>query len=346
MPHQHLPSSFVPPDTESSQTQQLNVLALPTDFAFPPSHPSEAATSETSLLPPPTPLLPMPPPSALTLPSVLSPFLPEEIPPPPQPNALLPNPPMDTPTTYPEETTTPARSSAALWIAASLGLLFLFALGFFASRPFWGGLPLQPKNKQEKKQPSPEPKHAICQANETKPCYSGAGETRDKGACKSGVQRCVDGRWSPCEGEILPQNERCNEKDDDCDGKIDEDFPKKGQICYQKPETCAKIGRWACDNEGALACLPNKEKHPHVAVLPLSLSPSEVEFTVTHQKKSTAIQGKSCYPLSTWRGNLSIQAPHFMLCVLPLKKLKKLRKISLKMKKKSFLEESPDYCLP
>ena len=53
-----------------------------------------------------------------------------------------------------------------------------------------------------------------CIEGETKQCgYS------DIGICKYGIQRCVNGSWSECEGAIMPQKETCeNGIDEDCDG--------------------------------------------------------------------------------------------------------------------------------
>ncbi|MCB9585299.1 MAG: VCBS repeat-containing protein [Polyangiaceae bacterium] len=48
----------------------------------------------------------------------------------------------------------------------------------------------------------------------------------DVGECRKGVQTCGGGDWGSCEGGVKPQFEACDEKDNDCDGEVDED-----QVC-------------------------------------------------------------------------------------------------------------------
>ncbi len=55
-------------------------------------------------------------------------------------------------------------------------------------------------------------------------CYPGPAGTLAYGECRPGVVRCVLG-VSACTGYVLPTAETKNCKDDDCDGKVDEDFP-------------------------------------------------------------------------------------------------------------------------
>jgi hypothetical protein len=38
--------------------------------------------------------------------------------------------------------------------------------------------------------------------------------------CFEGIETCIDGKWKNCDAQ-LPQPELCNNKDDDCDGRID-----------------------------------------------------------------------------------------------------------------------------
>ncbi|MEC7749948.1 MAG: hypothetical protein VX405_00415 [Myxococcota bacterium] len=58
-------------------------------------------------------------------------------------------------------------------------------------------------------------------------CWDGPPEALNVGICTSGSMSCLDiggrGVWGRCEGQQLPQaNERCNELDDNCDGRVDE----------------------------------------------------------------------------------------------------------------------------
>lgn len=52
-------------------------------------------------------------------------------------------------------------------------------------------------------------------------CYTGPQKTVGFGACMPGVTRCVNGS-SVCWGEVTPQKEICDGKDNDCDGELDE----------------------------------------------------------------------------------------------------------------------------
>lgn len=44
----------------------------------------------------------------------------------------------------------------------------------------------------------------------------------DVGACKKGTQICTNGDWAECSGGIEPVEEICDEKDNNCDGTVDE----------------------------------------------------------------------------------------------------------------------------
>jgi len=55
-------------------------------------------------------------------------------------------------------------------------------------------------------------------------CYSGPPGTERNPPCRAGTVSCLQGDWSEaCAGEVLPDAETCNGRDDDCDGVVDED---------------------------------------------------------------------------------------------------------------------------
>ncbi|MBI4814778.1 MAG: putative metal-binding motif-containing protein [Deltaproteobacteria bacterium] len=88
----------------------------------------------------------------------------------------------------------------------------------------------------------------------TEECYSAlTGE--GIGECRSGVRSCAEGRWTACEGEVVPTPDLCDEKDNDCDGQADEDcLCAKGSTrpCYSGPPGTANVGE--C-HTGFAACV-------------------------------------------------------------------------------------------
>jgi len=99
-----------------------------------------------------------------------------------------------------------------------------------------------------------------CTNGQTQTCYGGPSGTKGKGPCKEGTQRCKDGKWEPCQGEVKPQKEICDGKDNNCDGKVDDGCDclsgatkACGQhdtgLCKKGTQTC-KGGKWqACTGE-------------------------------------------------------------------------------------------------
>ena len=55
-----------------------------------------------------------------------------------------------------------------------------------------------------------------------KACYTGPVGTALVGECRNGLRTCSGGRWGRCVGQIRPVPEKSNQKDDDCDGQVDE----------------------------------------------------------------------------------------------------------------------------
>jgi hypothetical protein len=80
------------------------------------------------------------------------------------------------------------------------------------------------------------------------PCEDGAVEAcgSDVGTCRQGTRTCIGDAFGPCEGEVTPRNELCNELDDDCDGSVDEGFGvgeacdgPDSDVCLDDVRSCA-----------------------------------------------------------------------------------------------------------
>ncbi|MGC9043130.1 MAG: MopE-related protein [Myxococcota bacterium] len=82
----------------------------------------------------------------------------------------------------------------------------------------------------------------------TRTCSSNIGE------CRQGIQTCIGGAWGLCEGGIMPSEEKCDGKDNNCDGTTDEGCscitgetkPCGSNIgeCKAGVQTCLENGQW------------------------------------------------------------------------------------------------------
>ena len=79
-------------------------------------------------------------------------------------------------------------------------------------------------------------------------CYTGPAGTDGKGLCQQGLQICATGKWGMCVGQVTPGTETCDNKDNDCDGKVDNGL---SQACYSGP--AATKGKGEC-KDGTQVC--------------------------------------------------------------------------------------------
>lgn len=81
----------------------------------------------------------------------------------------------------------------------------------------------------------------------------------DVGECAKGKWICQEG-MEVCEGEVSAAAETCDDKDNDCDGLTDEEFPEKGAPCGNDLGVC-KPGYTGCKN-GKLDCYGDDPPDP------------------------------------------------------------------------------------
>jgi len=92
-------------------------------------------------------------------------------------------------------------------------------------------------------------------------CYTGPPNTQGKGECRSGIATCQQGKWSACTKQTHPTTEVCDGKDNDCNGKIDDNWSEIGQPCKIGTNNCLVIGKWACSKDQKnMTCLGNIPK--------------------------------------------------------------------------------------
>lgn len=94
---------------------------------------------------------------------------------------------------------------------------------------------------------------AQCVEGIQRPCT-----TRLQGICKEGQQSCKRGVWEVCKAKHTPRKELCNQKDDDCDGQIDEGIcPTE---CHDRDKDGYRVGS-QCPAGSTLDCDDN---HPSI----------------------------------------------------------------------------------
>ena len=87
------------------------------------------------------------------------------------------------------------------------------------------------------------------------PCYDGSPKTRNTGICKDGWPVCDNNnKVLSCEGQVIPEPEYCNGLDDNCNGRVDEDFIDEeiGSACGSNVGECSS-GSYQC-YKGEVVC--------------------------------------------------------------------------------------------
>ena len=77
-----------------------------------------------------------------------------------------------------------------------------------------------------------------CPPGETRSCYTGPPHTEGVGNCIPGIQRCTESEWDECLDSVLPERERCDGQDNDCDREVDEGCsctPSSTMNCFETP---------------------------------------------------------------------------------------------------------------
>ncbi|MFH2020971.1 MAG: MopE-related protein [archaeon] len=96
-----------------------------------------------------------------------------------------------------------------------------------------------------------------CKPGDIKECGS------DAGTCKKGTQACIKFDWTDCTGFVGPSDELCDNKDNDCNGYIDENLTRSCEQCDNLQE-CTE-GVWQPCN-----CLTEQQVDDAVAKNDLS----------------------------------------------------------------------------
>lgn len=109
-----------------------------------------------------------------------------------------------------------------------------------------------------------------CDGRVDENCECTNGETRECGVmggeCRQGKNTCANGKWGrTCEGEVKAGLEVCDSKDNDCDGRMDENVlnacggcttltNRPGATCSAGMNDCRRNGQYVCQGTNATRC--------------------------------------------------------------------------------------------
>lgn len=109
----------------------------------------------------------------------------------------------------------------------------------------------------------------VCQSGKWTPCDAQNSRAcgTNEGECRGGIETCSKGKWSgQCVGATSPTNEVCDNKDNNCNGAIDELWPNKFSMCSDGLGACRDVNVWRCAPDGRSVVCPAKAKSPTVEV--------------------------------------------------------------------------------
>ena len=186
-----------------------------------------------------------------------------------------------------------------------------------------------------------------CKEGQKRPCavYKGPANSWKNAPCKKGTETCSGGKWGECVGQILPKAEICgNGKDDDCDGKIDDGFEKKGKSCTSRVGDCKRSGTWACtDNKKKLVCKVGKDAkvsgpHRYLVVKP------KRRFTVKYNGKTKSFRGRYCFDMSSRRIRVKVSGSGYPTCYFNMRRSRRPMVIRMKKRSKFIFDPPRNYC--
>lgn len=99
----------------------------------------------------------------------------------------------------------------------------------------------------------------VCEPGKSYTCYGGPSGTQGVGDCAAGTALCSrTGQLGECVGETTPEAERCDGRDNNCNGSRDEGVANACGGCSELPhrvgDACEPCGAWRCDGPDAVVC--------------------------------------------------------------------------------------------
>ena len=130
-----------------------------------------------------------------------------------------------------------------------------------------------------------------CQDGATQFCYHMAagcspqsnGRWQCQTPCKEGSQICKGGKWQPCTQAVYPSIEICDNKDNNCDGQIDEGFAL-GQTCNTGQGECQTQGHTVCGGKYKITCKANLPPTQYTTSQTQTIKKKSEAFTFTFKK--------------------------------------------------------------